>query len=62
MVLVCNAPEQAARVIAEPRIQPSLLGSQKIAALMPTVAAPAEPVLAQARERLAGALAAAGLA
>jgi beta-N-acetylhexosaminidase len=56
MVLVCNAPEQAAKVVSAPGIMGSALSSQRIARLMPVSPPPAEAHLELARTRLQDAL------
>jgi len=60
MILVCNAPEQAQRVIDCVAIQSTPEISRRIASLMPLGAAPSEPALAIARTRLQGLLAGQG--
>ena len=56
MVLVCNAPEQAAKVVSAPGIVGTALSSQRIARLMPVSPPPAEAHLELARTRLQDAL------
>ena len=60
MILVCNAPEQAQRVIDCAAIEGTPEISRRIASLMPLGSAPSEPALAIARTRLQGLLAGQG--
>ncbi len=60
MILVCNAPEQAQRVIDCAAIQSTPEISRRIASLMPLGSAPSEAALAIARTRLQGLLAGQG--
>ena len=60
MILVCNAPEQAQRVIDCAAIQGTPEISRRIASLMPLGCAPSESALKIARTRLQGLLAGQG--
>jgi len=60
MILVCNAPEQAQRVIDCAAIQGTPEISRRIASLMPLGCAPSESALEIARTRLQGLLAGQG--